>query len=99
MREPPYIALLVLHVELFLPLCQSLKEKRGILKPALQFIRKNWNVAVAETELQDCRNRARLSHAALSGDLETAESAIRRIEDYWEALGEVEVQDIIVERY
>ncbi len=45
------IGLLTLH--LHLPGCNSLKEKRGRLKPLLARLHKEFNLSVAEMDLQD----------------------------------------------
>ena len=43
----------VLSIHLRLPGCTSLKEKRGRLKPLLTRLHKEFNVSVAEMEMQD----------------------------------------------
>lgn len=43
----------VLTVHLHLPGCSSLKEKRGHIKPLLARLRREFNISVAEMELQD----------------------------------------------
>ena len=43
----------LLTVSLSLPVTHSLKEKRGVLKPLLAQLRKEFNVSVAEVEDQD----------------------------------------------
>ena len=47
------MTLAALTVSLALPPVHSLKEKRGILKPLLAHVRKEFNVSVAEVEDQD----------------------------------------------
>ena len=43
----------VLTIRLHLPACSSLKEKRGRLKPLLARLQREFNVSVAEMDLQD----------------------------------------------
>ncbi len=42
-----------LTIHLHLPACSSLKEKRGRIKPLLSRLRREFNVSVAEMDLQD----------------------------------------------
>lgn len=42
-----------LTVHLHLPGCSSLKEKRGRIKPLIARLHREFNVSVAETDLQD----------------------------------------------
>jgi hypothetical protein len=49
------------RVRLDLPGCSSLKEKRGRLKPLLARLPKEFNVAVAETDLQDVWQSAEIA--------------------------------------
>jgi uncharacterized protein YlxP (DUF503 family) len=43
----------VLSLHLHLPGCSSLKEKRGLIKPLLARLHKEFNLSVAEMDLQD----------------------------------------------
>jgi uncharacterized protein YlxP (DUF503 family) len=45
------IATLTIH--LHLPACASLKQKRGRIKPLISRLRREFNVSVAEVDLQD----------------------------------------------
>ena len=45
------IGILTLH--LHLPACASLKEKRGRLKPLLHRLHREFNISIAEMDLQD----------------------------------------------
>jgi uncharacterized protein len=47
----PMLATLTIH--LHLPACASLKEKRGRIKPLIARLRREFNVSVAEMDLQD----------------------------------------------
>ena len=42
-----------LTIHLYLPSCSSLKEKRGRIKPLMARLRREFNVSVAEMDLQD----------------------------------------------
>jgi uncharacterized protein YlxP (DUF503 family) len=52
------MAIGLLTLELYLPMTDSLKEKRGILKPLIARLRRNFNVSVCEAEAQDTLTRA-----------------------------------------
>ena len=45
------IAILTIH--LHIPACSSLKEKRGYIKPLIARLHREFNVSVAEMDLQD----------------------------------------------
>ncbi len=55
----------LLHVELFIPYSQSLKDKRMVLRRVKDRLQK-FNVAVAEVEFQDKWQRAGLGIVAIS---------------------------------
>jgi len=59
------VGLLVL--ELFLPGCASLKEKRRVVRSLLDGSRARHNVAAAEVDHQDLRQRAQLAFASVAG--------------------------------
>ncbi|HEU4697943.1 MAG TPA: DUF503 domain-containing protein [Gemmatimonadales bacterium] len=71
--------------ELHLEGCHSLKEKRSVLKPLANGLRKSLNVSVAETGHQDLWQRAEVACAALGTDRsvveETLRAADRMVED------------------
>ena len=56
----------LLTLELYLPLVYSLKEKRGILKPLIARLRRDFNVSVCEAEAQDVHTRAVLQVVCVS---------------------------------
>jgi uncharacterized protein YlxP (DUF503 family) len=58
----------VLAIELRLPGCASLKEKRGRLKPLLAGLHREFNVSAAEIERQDSHTAAVIACAVVSSD-------------------------------
>ena len=56
----------LLTLELYLPLNNSLKGKRGILKPLTARLRREFNVSVCEADAQDVLSRAVLEVACVS---------------------------------
>lgn len=57
----------LLTLELYLPLNDSLKGKRGILKPLIARLRRDFNVSVCEADAQDVWTRAVIEVACVSG--------------------------------
>ena len=56
----------ILRIHLHLPGCNSLKEKRSIIKPLISRLHKEFNVSVAEVEDHDQLGHAVLAVAAVS---------------------------------
>ena len=56
--------------------CQSLKDKRRILKSLKDRLHRQYNVSVAETDHQDLRQRARLACVVAATDRRHAESVL-----------------------
>lgn len=63
--------------ELHLPACQSLKDKRAILKSLKDRMHNRFNVSVGETAHQDLWQRAELAAAVVSTDRRHAENVLR----------------------
>jgi uncharacterized protein YlxP (DUF503 family) len=70
----------VLHVELFIPYSQSLKDKRKVLRRIKDRLQK-FNVAVAEVEHQDKWQRAGLGIVAISTTTEHVERELATVAD------------------
>jgi uncharacterized protein YlxP (DUF503 family) len=58
----------LLTIHLHLPGCGSLKEKRGRLKPLLARLHREFNVSVAEMDLQDTWQDAVIACALVNSD-------------------------------
>lgn len=67
----------LLTLELYLPLNDSLKGKRGILKPLIARLRREFNVSVCEADAQDVLTRAVIEVACVSG---TSGLAVRQLQ-------------------
>ena len=63
--------------ELHLDGCQSLKDKRHVLKSLKDRLHQRFNVSVAETDHQDVWQRAELSACAVSTDRVHVEQVLR----------------------
>jgi uncharacterized protein YlxP (DUF503 family) len=57
----------VCTISLSIPGVRSLKEKRGVIKPLVAHVRKEFNVSVAEVDDQDLWQSATLAVAAVAG--------------------------------
>ena len=79
------IATLTIH--LHLPACASLKEKRRRIKPLIARLHREFNVSVAEMDLQDKWQEAVIGCAMIGndrGDLESAlQNVARRVAGNW----------------
>jgi uncharacterized protein YlxP (DUF503 family) len=85
------VHVLALTVELHLPACRSLKEKRSVLSPILQGARRRFEVSSAETGHQDEWQLAELGFAAVSGSVSQAGEVIDAVERFVWSFPEVEV--------
>ena len=93
------MAAIVLLVTLHLLDTGSLKEKRGVVRPLLERLRRQLSVSVAEVGMHDEVRRAQIGLALVAPDLGAArgllEEAQRAIDDA--LIGRGEVMDAIVE--
>ena len=71
------IATLTIH--LHLPVCSSLKEKRGRIKPLIARLHREFNVSVAEIGLQDKWQEAVIACAMIGNDHKHLESALQTV--------------------
>ena len=58
----------VVTIELHLPGCNSLKEKRGILKPLLARLQREFNISTAELEHNDMHRSAGIACAVVGNN-------------------------------
>ena len=79
------IAALTIH--LYIPGCASLKEKRGRIKPLISRLRREFNVSVAEMDLQDKWQEAVIVCAMVGNDGAFLQSALgnvaKWVESHW----------------
>jgi uncharacterized protein len=79
--------LATLTVHLHLPACASLKEKRGRIKPLIARLHREFNVSVAEMDLQDKWQEAIIVCAMVGnerGHLEsTLQTVAKWVEGHW----------------
>jgi uncharacterized protein YlxP (DUF503 family) len=69
----------LLTLQIYLPGCSSLKEKRGRLKPLLARIHREFNVSAAEVDLQDVWQNAVIAVALVSNDHNHVQRVLQRL--------------------
>jgi uncharacterized protein YlxP (DUF503 family) len=82
-----------LRLDLRIPACGSLKEKRHVVKALSSGIRSTFEVAVAETGYQDKWQRAELGVAAVSAEGYHLKKVMHSVERFVERWAEVEIID------
>ena len=71
-----------LTIHLHLPGCASLKEKRGRIKPLLARLRKEFNVSVAEMDLQDKWTETVIACAMVNSDAVVLRQSLQSVEKW-----------------
>jgi len=75
----------ILTLQLHLPGCASLKEKRGRLKPLLARLRRQFNISTAEMDLQDMWQEVIIACAMVGNDGAYLRSALETVRKWVEA--------------
>ncbi|NMB58680.1 MAG: DUF503 domain-containing protein [Chloroflexi bacterium] len=75
------VGILTLHISI--TDCHSLKQKRGRIQPVLARLHREFNVAAAETGLQDRRDEAVLQCAALSTSGGEVQAFLQKVADFY----------------
>ena len=83
--------------DLHLPGCQSLKDKRGVLKPLTAGLRRSLNVSVAETGHQDLWQRAEIACACVGTTRPVVEEVLRAADRAVEETDGVRIVDTVTE--
>ena len=65
------------RIELFLPACHNLKEKRAIVKSLIGKLRSRWNLSVAEVAYQEQWQRTVLGIAAVANEISFLQQVIQ----------------------
>ena len=74
-----------LTIHLHLPACASLKEKRGRLKPLMARLHREFNVSVAEIDLQDKWTGAVIACALINSDAVVVRQSLQSVAKWVEA--------------
>jgi len=73
------MAIGVLTLQLQLPGCRSLKEKRSRLKPLIARLHREFNISVAEIDRQDAWDEATIGCAVISNDEKHNDSSLHTV--------------------
>ena len=76
--------LAILTIHLHLPTCASLKEKRGRIKPLMSRLRREFNLSVAEMDLQDQWQEAVIGCAMIGSGRGHLEAAMQTVANWVE---------------
>lgn len=71
--------LATLTIRLHLPTCASLKEKRGRIKPLISRLHREFNISVAEIDLNDKWQEAVIGCAMIGNERGFLESALQTV--------------------
>ncbi len=77
--------LATLTIHLYLPACSSLKEKRGRIKPLISRLHREFNVSVAEMDLQDRWTETVITCAIVNADRVVLQQSLQAIAKWVEA--------------
>lgn len=77
--------LATLTIHLHLPTCASLKEKRGRIKPLISRLHREFNISVAEMDLQDKWDETIITCAMVGNDHAFLQSALQNVAKWVEA--------------
>ena len=83
--------------DLHLPACHSLKEKRSVLKPLTNELRRSLNLSVAETAHQDTWQRAEIACAAVGSARSVVDETLRAADRMIEEADGIRIVDAVTE--
>jgi len=83
----------ICKLALFLPDCQSLKDKRSILRRIKDRFFARFKIQIAEVEDQDLWQRAALGFSVVANDRRLVQSIIDKATDFVESNGSIQIID------
>jgi uncharacterized protein YlxP (DUF503 family) len=84
----------VLKIQLYLPGCSSLKEKRSRIKPMQERLQREFNVSVAEVDFQDIHQSALVAIALVNNNPALIQASFTKIESWVkDHFRDLEIQD------
>lgn len=84
----------VIVVEAMLYDCQTLKEKRSIIKSLATRLSQRYNIAVAETDHHDRWQRVQWTIVTVSNERQHAEKELNRVLSFMDSYDSVELTNI-----
>ncbi len=92
--------LAILTIHLYLPACASLKEKRGRIKPLISRLHREFNVSVAEMDLQDKWTETVITCAMVNSDRVVLQQSLQSVAKWVEAnWTDGDVLDLKIEQF
>jgi len=88
-----------LRIQLLLPGCLSLKQKRFVLASVKTKLRNRFNVSVCENDFQDKWQRSELAVAAVATNRRGAETVVRDVLEYLEHEPRIVLCDCVRDYY
>lgn len=90
-----------MELQLRLEGCNSLKDKRHVLRSLLERVRHDFNVAIAEVDDHDLWGNATIGVSCVSNDPHHAESILQHVADAFDARPELSLDSATktIERY
>ncbi len=85
-----------MRFELSLPATRSLKEKRAVLRPVVEGLRRMASYSVAEVAHHDVWRRAGLGVALVAVNPRELERMMQRVEQYLDRCLEVDVMQVMI---
>ena len=86
-----------LEIELRIPLSDSLKDKRAVIRPILDGARRRFAVAAAEVDLQHAWDKAVLAFSAVASSAGQVDDVLDKVDRFVWSFPEIEV--VHTERY
>jgi len=88
----------ILTLSLFLPGCTSLKQKRGLMKPFLARLHREFNISAAEIDHQDRWREAVVGISVISNESAQVQRVLQTVLAYaQEHFSEIEITDHQIE--
>lgn len=87
----PDVYAAAVRCELFLPTVQSLKEKRRVLKPLVEGLRRKFAVSVAEVDHANAWQRSAVAVAVVTSHPDLLQDLIIAVRDFIDAADELEL--------
>jgi len=88
----------LLTLDFLVPESSSLKQKRSIVKSLISRIRNNFNASVSEVPI-DKWQRGQIGVSILSNDSRFLDSQLRKVVNFVESVGTVEILEFNIETF
>ena len=85
---------LALRIELHLPGCRTLKQKRAVIRPVVDGLRARHRLSIAEVDRQDDHRSSTIGVAIVSGSVRTCEELADEVERFVWSRPDVEVTEV-----